>query len=29
MSVSFDSVTGPQNAKRYQEMTIRIRQASQ
>ena len=29
MNASFDSVTGPQNAERYQQMTKRIRQASQ
>jgi predicted Zn-dependent protease len=29
MSVSFDSVTGPQNVERYQQMTKRIRQGSQ
>ena len=29
MSISFDSVTGPQNVERYQQMTKRIRQAPQ
>ncbi|MND07362.1 hypothetical protein D3C83_292760 [compost metagenome] len=29
MGTSFDNVTGPQNAERYQQMTQRIRQGSQ